>query len=260
MAGEVRKQQFAEGTVVGTPTDIATSPVATASVTGTITTYVPVIKSSTKETSIDYIILDDDGFDKILVTTGASNPSIRLPTEVDNAGREIFIKKVDSGAGNTVIRDDAVAIITELGTEDTYIKFLCNGTIWEMMDTNDFVNDFSDTGNTVSNTTDVNIGSVNLEKGVWHVSATFYFNAAVAGTAGTDFGRGFFGTAATSTAGNLGTDATEGAMNSSRGCAHIDRVFTVATAATYNTNAQISAGASAIHNIRASVTVKRLDI
>lgn len=49
-------------------------------------------------TSSDYPILDNDGYELILVTTGSSaNVTITLPTAADNKGRRIKIQKVDSG-------------------------------------------------------------------------------------------------------------------------------------------------------------------
>jgi hypothetical protein len=53
--------------------------------------------------SADYTITDTDGYDGILVTTGASDRTITLPAAANNSGRRIFIKKVDSGSGGVAI-------------------------------------------------------------------------------------------------------------------------------------------------------------
>jgi hypothetical protein len=64
--------------------------------------WIPVM-TATSAKSGSYTVLDTDGIGTILVTTGASNRTITLPTASDNAGRMITVKKVDSGAGRITI-------------------------------------------------------------------------------------------------------------------------------------------------------------
>jgi hypothetical protein len=53
--------------------------------------------------SENYTILDNDGYTEILVTTGASDRTISLPTLADNQFRKIKIKKIDAGAGKVIV-------------------------------------------------------------------------------------------------------------------------------------------------------------
>jgi hypothetical protein len=66
----------------------------------------------------DYPITDTDGYTAILITTGVSARTVTLPTVADNTGREITIKKVDSGTGTLTIEgegsetiDDALNVV-----------------------------------------------------------------------------------------------------------------------------------------------------
>lgn len=52
----------------------------------------------------DYTILDNDGYEIILVTTGSSLVTITLPAASTNVGRRIAIKKVDTGSGKLVVQ------------------------------------------------------------------------------------------------------------------------------------------------------------
>ncbi len=57
----------------------------------------------TLEVSADYTILDTDGYRRYLVTTGASDITVTLPTLLNNQDRIIEIVKVDSGAGTVIV-------------------------------------------------------------------------------------------------------------------------------------------------------------
>jgi hypothetical protein len=59
----------------------------------------------------DYVVLDNDGYEILLVTTGASNLTITLPTAADNMGRQIVVKKVDAGIGYVQIRAELTQYI-----------------------------------------------------------------------------------------------------------------------------------------------------
>lgn len=62
-------------------------------------------------TGADYTITDGDGYRTIDMTTGASNRTITLPTLADNVGREIIIRKADSGAGYILIDGEGAETI-----------------------------------------------------------------------------------------------------------------------------------------------------
>lgn len=83
---------------------VASSSVATPTASGTVTSFVSVIASSTKVvSSANYTILDTDGFDVISISTAGSDRTITLPASATNIGRKIRIKKTDSGAGAVII-------------------------------------------------------------------------------------------------------------------------------------------------------------
>lgn len=67
---------------------------------GTLGGLYPYTKTVSTE---DYTILDDDHYVFILVTTGASNRTVTLPTASANSGRVFYILKVDSGAGEVIV-------------------------------------------------------------------------------------------------------------------------------------------------------------
>lgn len=85
--------------------------------------------------SADYTILDNDGYHTFLMTTGASNRTITLPTALDNAGRIIKFKKIDSGAGALIIDGEGAETIEDAPTvtlSNRYdaIQVTCNGVEW----------------------------------------------------------------------------------------------------------------------------------
>ena len=59
----------------------------------------------------DYVMLDDDRVNLILMTTGAADKTITLPTALDNEGRVISIKKIDAGAGRVIIDGEGAETI-----------------------------------------------------------------------------------------------------------------------------------------------------
>ncbi len=120
----------------GTETTYGAASAATPDASGTITSFVPVIKSSTKAVaSTNYTVLDTDGFDKILVTTGASDRTITLPTASANTGRSIKILKVDSGAGKVILDGEGAETVGGRTTFDLmlindFAEIVCDGTTW----------------------------------------------------------------------------------------------------------------------------------
>lgn len=90
-------------------------------------------------TDADYTILDDDFFDVILVSTGASQRTITLPTASANENRVIQFKKIDSGAGNFVIDGEGAETIDGEATKAVHSQFdsitlVCNGSNWNILD------------------------------------------------------------------------------------------------------------------------------
>lgn len=99
------------------------------------TTY---LQTSAK--SADYTVLDTDGFRTILMTTGASNRTVTLPTAADNTGRIISIKKVDSGAGTCIVDGEGAETIDGSATytlfnEEEAVTLHCDGTTWHRTST-----------------------------------------------------------------------------------------------------------------------------
>lgn len=112
---------------------------ATSAAYGVSTTFVPAILSAVKTvTSANYTILDNDGYDAILVNTTSSNRTITLPTAADNIGRKLYIKKDDSGAGELRIAGEGAETIDGSNIQtifkaDGYANIVCDGTTWHII-------------------------------------------------------------------------------------------------------------------------------
>lgn len=114
---------------------IESTAVATADVSGTTTSFTPVVKSTVKTTSSSYTVLDNDGFDKFLMTTSTSTLTLTLPTASANAGRTLDIIKADTGTGKITVDGEGSETINGLTTQDIYgqysrLKITCDGTAW----------------------------------------------------------------------------------------------------------------------------------
>lgn len=97
--------------------------------------------SLSKSTTVDYTILDDDGYSIIFVTAGASNKTMTLPTAADNTGRKIKIMKVDDGAGYAIVDGEAAETINgtltwEITEQYGFIEVQSNGTGWYVVNKN----------------------------------------------------------------------------------------------------------------------------
>ena len=71
-----------------------------------------------------------------LVTTGGSNKTLTMPSVSD--GQIVYVKKVDSGAGNVVIQRGGSATIDGATTVSLYAQFesmtlVCDGTNWHIV-------------------------------------------------------------------------------------------------------------------------------
>jgi hypothetical protein len=96
------------------------------------------------EVSGAYTITDTDNYEKLLVTTGASDRTIDLPTAADNKYRIITIMKVDSGAGKMTVDGEAGENLHAMGQDQNTIDFekensgitvISNGTDWDVIAT-----------------------------------------------------------------------------------------------------------------------------
>src|SRR5512146_1497690 len=54
-------------------------------------------------TNANDTVLDNDGYEVWRFSTGASDRTLTLPTAAANAGREIELRKTDSGAGKAIL-------------------------------------------------------------------------------------------------------------------------------------------------------------
>jgi hypothetical protein len=115
---------------------LSTTATATPTAAGITTSYFPLIQSSVKTlSSAGYTILDTDGYETILVTTGASDRTIVLPAAANNTGRVLYFKKLDSGAGHVIIDGNASETIDGATTQTLYYQYgectiVCDGTGW----------------------------------------------------------------------------------------------------------------------------------
>lgn len=85
--------------------------------------FVPMQTGSNAVSSADYTVLDTDGYRELLVTTGASNRTMTLPTLADNIGRRIFVQKVDTGAGTVIIDGEGSETINGATTYTLYTQY-----------------------------------------------------------------------------------------------------------------------------------------
>jgi hypothetical protein len=93
-------------------------------------------------TDDDYTVTDSDGYSVILVSTGASDRTVDLPTAGDNTHRLITVVKVDSGAGKVTVDAEAGEDIHYRGQsqntidfekEDSGAIFISDGSNWRVL-------------------------------------------------------------------------------------------------------------------------------
>ena len=99
--------------------------------------YRPTVHSVSSD---NYTITDIDGYDLILVTTGADARTITLPTVADNTDRIIKVMKADSGAGKVVLDGEGAEAIIQIGGtsfatmemfyQGDFIEVISDGTSW----------------------------------------------------------------------------------------------------------------------------------
>lgn len=105
--------------------------------------------------SADYTVLDTDNIGAILMTTGAANKTVTLPTAADNAGRILTVTKVDSAAGGCILDGEGSETINGATTLTLSFQYEsatieCDGTGWYIVN--------------------------QLQKTTWSSSPTFVFN------------------------------------------------------------------------------------
>lgn len=139
-------------------------------------TWEPNQKGVKSVSSADYTILDDDGFYSILVTTGASDRTITLPAAANNTGRQIFIKKVDSGAGDVLISGTIEGLTTvTISWQYASMTIISDGTNWYFEDQNMAGEYLETTGSGTLSTSYADlVTSQTLKSGKWEVNACLY--------------------------------------------------------------------------------------
>lgn len=107
-----------------------------------------------------YAFTNYDGYDTLIMTTGASDRTATLPDPVHNVGREILVKKDDSAAGRVLLTENGSETIDGFSQivaalQYDYVKVKCDGTTWNIVDRRDIGSTGSTTvtGTWTSNTT-----------------------------------------------------------------------------------------------------------
>ena len=102
--------------------------------TGTSAGTVTGIDGSATAKSADYTVIDTDRIRVVLVTTGAADKTITLPTASTNTNRSITIKKVDSGAGGVILSGtvdgSSSTSINKLYKQYGYCEVTSDGSSW----------------------------------------------------------------------------------------------------------------------------------
>jgi hypothetical protein len=127
--------------------------------------------------SADYTVTDTDMIKVVLMTTGASDRTVTLPTAADNPGRVLVCKKVDSGAGKLIIDGEGSetidgALTNTIASQYGYIKIVCDGTNWHIEECRDYISASIAVGSAValSTGTSANVVSLSLPPGIWVAS------------------------------------------------------------------------------------------
>lgn len=121
-----------------TPTELGYLSGATSNIQTQISAISAATVVSKSDTAATYTILDNDQFGTFLLTTGASDRTITLPTAADNTNRKIVFKKVDSGAGDVIIDGEGAETIDGAATltianQNDFAELQCNGSSWRVI-------------------------------------------------------------------------------------------------------------------------------
>ncbi len=207
--------------------------------------------------SASYTVLDADGYDTLLYTTGGTNRTCTLPAVGTNTGRIIQIKKVDSGSGTVAISPasgtiDGASSVTIIRQYDQ-VTVMCDGTNWHIVSRTHRLKTY-DVGTAYTNgTCDITgtglsskAGSIipfQTEDGAWWISAQISFNTGSTST--TDFtvsGVTFSGIAAVAAIDlSVGTAVTVSSRTSSGSGTIISRAAAAGTNYAYGFTAKLSA-------------------
>ncbi len=208
----------------------AALPITTPSVYGAIRNYIPSQPVSVKTvSSANYVILDNDGFSIFLVTTGASDRTITLPTAANNAGREFSIKKVDNGAGAMIISGTIDGASSYTVTQQyAVLNLACDGTSYSVISTG---RDLLSSQVIVSTNAGLSLQyfdmtSLVLTPGAWDIEAmvTWFRNSST--YLAPDFVFGVSSTSGNSSAGlTVGVNATEQNPNYSNTWNYVSQYF-----------------------------------
>lgn len=111
---------------------------ATSTVPGLVTSFTPAITAGVATKSAAYVVLDGDGYHTVLMTTGATDKTVTLPTAADNAGRILNFKKVDSGAGKLIVDGEGAETVDGATTYEVvnqygFVTVACDGTGWHII-------------------------------------------------------------------------------------------------------------------------------
>lgn len=115
---------------------IKTVQISTGTSAGTVTG----IDGTATAKSADYTVTDADRVRTILMTTGASDRTVTLPTAADNTNRIITVKKVDSGTGIVIIDGEGSEQIdtsptVRISDQLAAVTVQCDGTAWYLLST-----------------------------------------------------------------------------------------------------------------------------
>jgi len=93
------------------------------------------IRKSTNQVGGDYIVLTNDNYDIIAVTTGAVVRTVTLPDATSNQERPITVIKVDAGVGTITLATAGMDTIIGLSSlsipeQNMFITVYAVGTNW----------------------------------------------------------------------------------------------------------------------------------
>lgn len=170
---------------------IISKPIATPTVYGSITSFAPTCLSVVKSvSSANYVILDNDGYLYIDVSTGASQRTITFPAVGTNAGRSITITKTDNGAGTILVDTPGAETINGAAQNVIYAQYgyatyYCDGSNWFVRSCWDYVSAVPG-GNVTpaASGSSTEIITVAVGQGTWSLCGGGYltFGTAVANT------------------------------------------------------------------------------
>lgn len=147
-------------------------------------------QETTSAKSADYTVTDTDGITTVLMTTGATDRTVTLPTAADNSGRKLVIKKVDSGTGVVTVDGEGAETIDGaasvcLQSQYDSVTLICDGTGWHVQDFSaQVVSDLTASGSalTLTNNTTADIASIELEPGKYIINAICCLAGSLTGT------------------------------------------------------------------------------